>query len=534
MPTEAQVEATPPSSAAPGPVSWRPVLFAWVLLSALTGAPYLRAWLAPPAGKTFQGVFYFDDDQYNYLSYVEQAERGAFLFANKLVLEPHPRLIVNLEWWVVGRLSALLGGRPFLAYRLFWLAAAFALVLGVDRWLRAAGLPESHRLPALLLVGLGGGLGGLAWRAGLLPVMDAIDIRTGLFPFLEVLANPHFVAGTALLVWSLWALHRAATPRDHAGATLLGTALGLVRPYDLFLLGGTRGLAVLLGEAPRNWLRRLAPLLGLVPAMGYLSWVFYAVPWFGSFGVTYAVPPLSSFLVALAPASMLAALPGKPTDPRTRTARLHLASWIAVVLFVLLLRPVGFRLQFVAGLGVPLLALGAVGLARFPPPATLLPALLLSTSSLVALQLVFADDADWYVTPERLEVAAALRISCHQGDLALTPPDSGLYVLGLKACRPYVSHAVAPFHAERDQAARRFFEASPPAERAAFLEHLCITHLALPGDAGDAPEAWLGAGTPFRRIAVVGGEPRRISLYARADRSACAKGSSTPRPVSSP
>src|SRR3989442_7714229 len=171
MPTEAQVEATPPSSAAPGPVSWRPVLFAWVLLSALTGAPYLRAWLAPPAGKTFQGVFYFDDDQYNYLSYVEQAERGAFLFANKLVLEPHPRLIVNLEWWVVGRLSALLGGRPFLAYRLLWLGAAVAHLLRLQRGFRAPGHPESHRRPALPLAGPRGCLLGLGRRGRLPPVL---------------------------------------------------------------------------------------------------------------------------------------------------------------------------------------------------------------------------------------------------------------------------------------------------------------------------------------------------------------------------
>jgi hypothetical protein len=513
-----------PSSATLTP-SWRPVLFAWLLLSALTGAPYLKAWLAPPTGRTFVGVFYYDDDQYNYLSYVEQAERGALLFANKLVLTTHPRLLANLEWWLVGRLSAVLGGRPFLAYRLVWLAAAFALLLGLDRWLRAGGLPETHRLPALLLVGLGGGVGGLAWRAGLLPVMDAIDIRTGLFPFLELLANPHFVAGTALLVWSLWAFHRAAAPVDYAGATLLGTILGLVRPYDLFLLGGAGGLAVLLTEAPRDWLRRLLPLLGLLPAVAYLGWVFYGVPWFGSFGERYVVPPLHSFLVALTPAALLLVLPGQAPDPPARAARLHLAAWIAVVLFVLLLWPVAFRLQFVAGLGAPLLALGALRLARFPPPVTILAAILLSTSSLVALQLVFADEADWYVPTERFEAAAALRASCQPGDLALTPPDIGLYVMGLTACRPYVSHAVAPDHAERNRIARQFFEVDSPAGRAALLDRLCITHVTLPGEAGDPPGAWLGEATPFRRLTVVGRGPRQIGLYWRADRSTCSPSS---------
>jgi len=505
--------------------SWRPVLLAWALLSTLTAAPYVRAWLTPPAGKAFPGVFYYDDDQYNYLSYVEQAERGAFLFANKLVLEPHPRLIVNLEWWVVGRLSALLGGRPFVAYRLVWLAACFALLVGLDRWLDAAGLPAPHRLPALMLVGLGGGLGGLAWRAGLVPIMDAIDVRTGLFPFLELLANPHFVVGTMLLVWSLWAFHRAESPRGYAGAALLGTVLGLARPYDIFLLAGARGLAVLLTEPRRDWLRRLLPLLGLAPGMVYLVWVY---SWFASFGDPYVFPPLRAFLVALAPPALLLLIPGKAPNPGARNARLHLVAWMVVVFFVLLLRPLAFRLQFLAGLGAPLLVLGALRLARFPPAATLLAAILLSSSSLIALELLFEDEADWYVPRERLEAANVLRASCRPGDLALTPPDIGLYVTGLTACRAFVSHSLAPHFPERDQVARRFFEASAPAERAATLDRLCITHVTLPGDAGERPAAWLGEATPFRRLAVVGREPGRIGVYARADRSPCADRSSTP------
>jgi hypothetical protein len=77
------------------------VVVAWLLLSTITLAPYLRAWLFPPPGTAFLGFFYYVDDQYNYLSYVEQAERGAFLFENKLVLEPHAPFLINLEWWLL-------------------------------------------------------------------------------------------------------------------------------------------------------------------------------------------------------------------------------------------------------------------------------------------------------------------------------------------------------------------------------------------------------------------------------------------------
>src|SRR5207245_1711963 len=82
-------------------------------------------------------------------------------------------------------------------------------------------------------------------------------------------------------------------------------------------------------------------------------------------------------LVAPPPAPPSPLLRAPPPPARGPGApRLHLAAWIAVVLFVLLLRPLAFRLQFAAGLGAPLLALGALRLARFPPPATLLAAAL--------------------------------------------------------------------------------------------------------------------------------------------------------------
>ena len=154
------------------------------------------------------GFFFFSDDMHNYLSYAQQAEDGSFLFRNKLVPLPHPAILVNLEWWTVGRLSLLLGRRPFLAYALLGAFASFLFVLAGDRWLRAAGLPDTHRLPALLLVFFGGGVGGLRFRFLDVPPGRCLDLGTGLFPYIEALANPHFVLGTTLLAAGLLAFAR--------------------------------------------------------------------------------------------------------------------------------------------------------------------------------------------------------------------------------------------------------------------------------------------------------------------------------------
>jgi len=235
-PTSPPVE----QAAAPG----RTVLLVWLLLTALTSALLLHAERGGPRGYRFVGTFYFVGDFYNYLSYVQQAEDGAFLLRNKLAPRDQPAVLVNLEWWLVGRLSALLGRRPVLAYHVFGAVMGLAFVGLAEQWLGRAGLPAATRAAALLLVFTGAGAGGLLFALGMLS--RALDLRTGLFPFVEVLSNPHFVAGTTLLMGALLAY---SLSRPVLGA-LLGTALAFVRPYDLGLLLAVRAGGILLSEPP--------------------------------------------------------------------------------------------------------------------------------------------------------------------------------------------------------------------------------------------------------------------------------------------
>jgi hypothetical protein len=489
-------------------------LAAVALLAALTNLPYLRAALDPPAGTRFVGFFYYIDDSYNYLSYVQQAEDGHLLFVNKMVPEPHAPGLVNLEWSLVGGLSRLLGRRPALAYRLFGILAAAALVFTVDRLLARRGLTAPRRFASLLLVFTGAGLGGVLLSLGV-PGQRCLDLVTGLFPFIELLANPHFTAGTLLLLAALLAF---ASGRAAHGVAL-GTALGLVRPYDLGLLIASRALGVLLTERPPRYVQAAAPLLGLVPVLAYNYWFFLRDPRFATYAsATYAMPPVVDFLPALGPAAGLASLLWRPPAPGagTRAAELHLAAWAGAGLMLLVAQPVPYPLQFMVGLGLPLLTLAAIGLARWPLAATGSILLVLGGTALTASRLVWTDSPRWHVPAARLDAALLLRPSCTRADLALTPPDIGLYTAGLTACRVYVGHPAARGWAEREQRARAFYGAGDPAARGALLDEAGITRLVLPGDAGDVPVSWLGAGTPFRRIGRAGAPPAAIGLYARS------------------
>src|SRR5262249_40345967 len=154
-----------------------------LLVLAITVTPFAVAALDPPPGQAFIGTFHYGDDYYNYLSYAQQAEDGAFLFQNKVLLQEHPGALINLEWWLVGRLSRLLGGgRLLLSYRLFAAVAALGFLLVADRWLRRLGLGQAHRRPALLLLATGGGLGGVLFPFTSRDFKNCLDLYGGLFP----------------------------------------------------------------------------------------------------------------------------------------------------------------------------------------------------------------------------------------------------------------------------------------------------------------------------------------------------------------
>lgn len=495
----------------------RPVVLAGLVVLGLTLTPWAIAASYPPAGTAFLGTFYYVDDFFNYLSYAQQAEDGAFLFTNKAILTDHAPALVNLEWWMVGLLSRLMGGGHLLsAYRIFGVLAVLGFLLVAERWLERLGLGEGHRLTALLLVATGGGLGGLLFTFAGRGLTDCLDLFTGLFPFVGFLTNPHFTAGTALLLLCLLLYDTAEGARGIALATLAATALALVRPYDFVLLVLIRGTAVLLLEPTRLWLVRLVPLLGLLPVTAYLYWLFYRNPAFAFYsGTAYVFPKATDFLWALGPAVILA-LPGaflRPPAEGARRAHLHLALWAGFAVLVIATRPVGFSLQFLVGVGFPLLAMGAVGLRRFGPPVTLLAAALFAMTFAAAFRFVLTPRSFWLTGGETMALIETLRTTCRKGDVLFAPPDVGLFAHGLTACRSFVSHRISPDYDERLRQVERF-SAALPAERRTLLDAHHVRHLVLPGDPGPAAEGWFGPDSGWTRVAAFG-SPARISLYTR-------------------
>ncbi len=494
------------------------VLLVWLAASCWTGGLHLRAALDPPVGRTFAGNFHWIDDFYNYLSYAQQAEVGGFLFHNKLAPHGAARL-VNLEWWLVGTLSRWLGGRPLLAYGLFGAAATLALLAAADRWLGRLAVPPSHRGAALALVAFGGGLGGLLFELTTFDVSRCPDLSLGAFPFLEIVGNPHFVAGTALLLWTLWFFSELAAPWGPLLGMLTGSVLALVRPYEIGLLVAMRVATTLAPETRARWWRSLLPLLGLVPVMAYDVWVFFGSEQFATFRQGGAFPGRLEAAAAFAPALALAAFEWRrpASDGAHSRARLQLSVWAAAGLALLLVRPGAIGLQLVVGLGVPLLLLGGAALSRLDPRIGVLAALVFGTSAVVETRILLMDDPNWFVPADRLAAGRALSRLCRTGDRLLAPPDISLFAIGLSSCGAYVAHPAARDFAEHSARSHAFYTGMAPAERTAFLAAEGLTHLVLPGWAGTVPTTWLGPDTTFRAVRAIGVPQPTLSIYVRSN-----------------
>jgi len=481
-----------------------------------------RAMVRAPPGQVFAGSVSSQEDVCNYLGYAQQISEGSLLFRNKLTSLEHKPALFNLEWTAVGVVSWALGNRPFLAFRIIGVLATLLFAALVEAWLLDCGLARRRRLAALLLVFTGGGLGGLALTSGLTAVLRPYDLLAGFYPFLMVITNPHFVIGTTLV---LAALRQLARGRVGWGVALCAT-LALVRPYDCVLVVAVDAAVVVLSSRPRGWLRRLAPWGWLAPVLAYNAWLFlfnraYAAFSYGSASraLNFA-PSLAETALALGPAALLAvtsfARPAADHSPR-----LYLALWAITAAAVVFIHPVSFSLQIGVGMGVPLLVLGAVGLARMPRGVLETMTLLLSGSLLVLLSAFWLAPPGLYVPETSRRLAAGqLHDACRPGQRLLAPRDLGLLAEVYTSCSLYLPYSLVPEYAERQRDLDGFYGDWSSARRSDLLERACIDHVVLPRSGDETVAALLGPDAPFLWRGSVSGTGPALQVASRSRRCA--------------
>jgi hypothetical protein len=461
-----------------------------VALAVATSVPYAAAARRPPApGARFTGAFFYQDDFYQYLSFVEQASRGRVVFANKFDPRPHRPAVVNVEWWVAGIFGRILGDSPVLGFHALRLGAIVALAAGAARLLAAAGAGSAHLAWGLALFASAGGLGWLRLLMGV-PGSRVPDIVMGLYPFHQSLMNPHFVFATALFLWTLaFHLEWRAGLRSRWAWVAAGWALGLSRPYDLVTFALAALVLAFLRPHARRPLRAALELGWLAPVFGYYAVLMWAQRGLGGWtGVQSGdlTPPLVEFALALLPALAVAAAgwrggAARGADPLG--VRAALLAWAAVVAAIVVLYPSPMVKQFATTLGPAVLLLAAASApARALPVAV---AALFPTSAFL-LWRVFNPYPSWFMPADYAAAVELLDGGCRDPEVALAPSDLSLMIAGLTPCRVALGHrGLTPDWPNAVAAGNRFYDAATPAAaRLAYLDGLGATWVLLPADGG--------------------------------------------------
>ena len=358
------------------------VVVASALLAAAAVAPYAWHHARPPAGTRFTGAVFYRDDFYQYLSFAEQAAGGALVFRNKFDVAAHPAALVNLEWWTAGVLGRRLGG-PAAGLEALRLISVVALVAAVSRALALGGLQGRHHAAALALVLAAGGSGWLLLWAGV-PGWQVADVAIGFYPFHQALTNGHFVAGAALLLWSVVLLVEwRAGRRGSAAWVAAAWALGLTRPYDLATFALCGGVALRARPGPGAGPRRrgaagaapdLAPAAVRLLRAAHRRATRRSAGW-GGHGLDLS-PPRYAYLLALLPvgaflgASVALARRGSSPFPARSARRSCAGGWRWRCWWRRLIRRLARQCVVSAGLVTLLLAALAMP-PRWLPWATL-------------------------------------------------------------------------------------------------------------------------------------------------------------------
>jgi hypothetical protein len=248
-----------------------------------------------PAAPVSYGFGTRPEDNLAYTSFAQQARLGHGRFEDLYTTTPHERLVFNLFFLAVGRLSALFSISPIPIFNVLALLAIPVFILCVVGMCRIVGL-AGHSVWAVTCLALGGGgiswvrsvagdlgLRDTAWIGRLGPDFEYID----LYPAINFILFPYHavsLAGLAGLVLLIVHYERAARGfRAKDGLLLTGCAFLIVsaRPYEPAMVLASYALLTLASfgfGAPQAIRKRRAAIsgwlaAGIVPMMIYARWV---------------------------------------------------------------------------------------------------------------------------------------------------------------------------------------------------------------------------------------------------------------------
>lgn len=433
------------------PKTSRFMIFAAVILS---GVPFLVGFLLQDENFIYSGFLLNPIDGFSYLAKMQIGLRGEWLFHLPYTAQEGQGGFLFLFYILLGHIARVFSLQPILVFHLARFAAVVVMCLGIEAYLRSLQVRWLQITFSYLLVMVLFG-SGLGWAAGLFGVFTMDFWVAEAYPYLSMIANPHFPLGIGLLLWffSKVQKNRPAQWFD----PLLGVVLAIVLPFAVVVATTVCAVYYFLRLIQRQKIQWKLPMVYLFPAGIALIYQYFAIlsdPLLKEWNAQNQTPTpsLIILLISFAPLILFALIGLATWGLRERDANLNLtAAWL-IGGMGLAYFPFALQRRFLLGWLIPVAIFALVGLgkianlqiSRFRKWFWLILPLSLVTNLFLllgALQAFVQHQSPLYLSRnDQTTLEWMQREVCSQKAIALSTAEFGLLIPAYTDCRVIYGH----------------------------------------------------------------------------------------------
>ncbi|MEW6502745.1 MAG: hypothetical protein AB1457_02145 [Chloroflexota bacterium] len=338
------------------------ILFAVIL----SGLPFLAGSLFQNDDYLYTGLLLNPIDGFSYLAKMQIGMRGEWQFHLPYTANEGHGAFLFMFYILLGHIARIFSIEPIIVFHLARLAAGFVLCWGIVSFLRSIRVKwiEITLNYLLLMILFGSGMG---WLAGPLGVFTMDFWVAEAYPFLSMLANPHFPLGIGLLLFFFSGIQNSRGIKWFD--PFLGVILAIVMPFGVVVGVAVSAVFNLLRLIQREEIFWKLPVAYGLPAGLMLIYQYIAIlsdPLLREWNAQNQTPTPSPFvfLISFAPLIFFALVGFGFWLIRDRNSNLTLsAAWLLGGI-VLAYIPFALQRRFLLGFFIPVGVFALLGLGR--------------------------------------------------------------------------------------------------------------------------------------------------------------------------
>lgn len=280
--------------------------FIFLIALILTQLPFLLGFLLQDGQHTYTGLLLNPSDGFSYLAKMQIGLRGEWVFHLPYTAQEGQGAFIFLFYIFLGHIAQIFHLQPILVFHIARFVAVVIFLLGLEKYLRAIKVEWLRVVyPSLLFVILFGS--GLGWVAGLLGLFTMDFWVAEAYPFLSMIAYPHFPLGIGILLFFL-ARMQSATDQVRWYDPLSGVLLSIVLPFGVVVGVTVIGFYTVFQLIQKRSIKWRLPLSFLFPAGIVLVYQYVAIisdPLLSQWNAQNQTPTPSLWIVLLSFAPLI-------------------------------------------------------------------------------------------------------------------------------------------------------------------------------------------------------------------------------------